>query len=199
MKLLAPTVMLVVLAGVFVPIQAKAAGNLLINSDFDADLTGWDNPLARPAQWQPVDAGGDPASGSAHLINDTPVGNDGTLLILSQCMPATAGHVYAFGADLQLPPGQPEFTTAGVFLISYSSGDCSLGELNFQGATLSATSGWQSVSGELATSPDTQSLILTLGVSKPGSVTVETKAYFDRVYLVDLDDDVVFANGFESE
>lgn len=185
--------------GVLVPIQANAIGHLLVNPGFDSDLAGWDNLYARPAYWQPLDAEDDPGSGSVRLVNDAPVGNGATTAILSQCIPVNVGHAYAFGADVLLPTGQADFTQAAVMIRMFTSADCGLGGADFKSAATWDPGGWQPVANEITTLPGIQSMRLMLGVSKPDGVTVETEAYFDRIYLVDLDDDTVFANGFELE
>ena len=48
--------------------------NLLVNSDFDINLMGWDGP----GEWDPEDAFGSPSSGSATWVNDYTAGGSTT-------------------------------------------------------------------------------------------------------------------------
>lgn len=201
---MARTMWMTWMAGVLLAVAAGnvRAGDLplgigLVNGDFDSDLVGWNNPYSRPATWDPLDADDDPASGSALLVNDMPVGNGATSLVLSQCFLVGGGETVAFGGHIRLPVSQPANAWASVFLWSYAADDC------FSDAIIpadvrvdKASDDWQAVQQEITLAPQARSILLSLGVGKPPGVTGETKAYFDRLYMV-IDGDGIFANGFE--
>lgn len=64
---------------VFLPVSLSQAQNLLVNPDFDTDLSGWSGI----GSWSPLDAWGSPASGSATWINTFPSGG---ATIVDQCV-----------------------------------------------------------------------------------------------------------------
>ena len=172
-------------------------GGALANGNFDNDLSGWDNAYNRPATWDPLDADGDPASGSVLLGNDMAVGNGGTLTVLSQCFLVSGGETVALGGHIRVPTGQPFATGAGVRLAVYSNDDCLTDTLaNVYADVLEADDAWQAVQDEITLPPLARSMVLALGVKKAIGVTVETHAYFDRVYMV-IAGDMIFSDGFE--
>lgn len=177
--------------------SALAAGIGLANGDFDSDLAGWSNLYSRPAVWDPLDADADPASGSALLGNNMAVGNGATSLVLSQCLLVGGGATVAYGGHILLPTGQPDWTSAAVVVWSFASDNCSLDHLDSYGVGIHEPGvDWQAVQGEATLSPQARSVMLLIGVSKPQGVTIETSAYFDRLYI-DIESDLIFANGFE--
>ena len=70
---------LAVLAIAIFPPVGVEAQNLVVNSDFDTDLTGWSGI----GSWNPLDAWGSPTSGSATWINTFPSGGAN---YLEQCV-----------------------------------------------------------------------------------------------------------------
>lgn len=79
-----------------------APENLLVNPDFDADLTGWQTVVA--TEWDPEDVEGSPASGSARVEVDFPPAN---LVGVLQCVPILPGGIYSLRAAGLFPAGQP--------------------------------------------------------------------------------------------
>lgn len=169
----------------------------LVNGDFDSDLSGWINLYSRPAAWDPRDADDDPASGSALISNDSPVGNGGTSLVLSQCFAVSGAETIAFGGHLLLPTGQPVGTSAAVMVWAYAADDCLVDFLELSAVGLyEPGDDWQTVEQEFVLPSQARTIRLSMGVSKPQGATVDTSAYFDRLYLV-MNDDTLFGNGFE--
>ena len=169
----------------------------LVNGDFDNDLSGWTNLYSRPAVWDPLDADGDPASGSVLVGNDSAVGNGGTRLVLGQCLPVGGGATVAYGGHILLPTGQPDWTSAAVVVWSFASDNCSLDLLDSYAANIYEPGvDWQAVQGEATLSAQARSVMLLIGVSKAQGVIIETSGYFNRLYMV-IAGDGIFANGFE--
>src|SRR5262245_5998747 len=104
------------------PGVVMAAPNLLANPGFDTDLSGWTNPFSRMVNWSSLDAAGSAASGSAFAVNDIP-GNGGTLIVLSQCVAATAFVTYSYGGRVRVT-AVPANTAANIFVQGFAAGDC---------------------------------------------------------------------------
>ena len=87
---------------------ATPGANLLMNSGFDRDLSGWTLTLSAPdpnasrsGAWDSGDAGGSAQSGSAHLVAGS-VGFGGYgWSELSQCVPVTPGRTYGLRARVR--------------------------------------------------------------------------------------------------
>ena len=122
------------------------AENLIVNPTFDTDLTGWDHQFSHPdAYWDMEDANGDLDSGSVNLIKSD---DDGSLILVFQCVPVEPDTVYSFGADFKL------FTTgvapylAGLLLYPKSTSNCGGGpvgasaytEVNMAGSWITTSS-----------------------------------------------------------
>jgi hypothetical protein len=77
--------------------------NLLVNAGFATDLSSWRvRAPSVTAVWQALDAKMQSTSGSASVTNTAPGLSQG----LEQCLPATTGEHYDFGATMEVPPGQ---------------------------------------------------------------------------------------------
>ena len=82
---------------------AASTSNLLSNSGFDVDVSGWQKLVltlgyaTSSAEWSPPDASGNPASGSLdfHAFADI---HGGVEILRWQCVPVTGGDVVTFGA-----------------------------------------------------------------------------------------------------
>lgn len=175
------------------PNQAQG-GNLILNPDFDHDLSGWTILFERPASWDPLDVADDPGSGSARIGHPSP-GNNGTLLVLRQCILVAPNQPHAFGGWARLVPGHPEGVFARIVVQAYANGDCLGAPIGTAGNEWNAdTAGWQPLIGSTTTGSEAQSLSFSLGISKAVGVTEEVFAQFDGLYLFG---DPIFAADFE--
>jgi hypothetical protein len=118
--LAAASAMAVLLAAPAAPLVAQ---NLLINPDFDTGLDGW--LVIGPASWDPtLDAGGNPRSGSAKAVFDSPMvtGVDG---VIGQCVPLTVGATYHLGGKIFIPAGNTASGGAFYLMVPFPTADCS--------------------------------------------------------------------------
>ena len=83
-RLLLPLLTAALLLGRPAPAQSE---NLLVNPDFDHDLSGWTPSFPEGAFWSAIDVDGDPDSGSAVLRR-------GALLLTAAGIPVVAGERY---------------------------------------------------------------------------------------------------------
>lgn len=104
-------------------VSAQTNDNLLVNGDFAADqqLNGWDfEPFF--VQWSQHDIDNDPSSGSANILNST---NDGSIVVVEQCVALPGPGPYDVGASFYLPSGEGQRPGGGDIVAWYASGDCS--------------------------------------------------------------------------
>ena len=97
---------------------AAAAQNLLLNPDFDSDLSHWHTNTSNV--WSEDNSVGFPAAGSAHMVGPADV-SDG---LLSDCI------VIAGGQDVDLIANVKDastFSSINMTIRTYSDGACSLG------------------------------------------------------------------------
>ncbi len=112
-------VLLLVASVIVVPAATVvSAQNLLVNPDFDTDVSGW----AGLGVWDPVDAFGSPTSGSATWINTWAGGGAHYFL---QCIEVP---IFFEGFDLSaytnIPSGQASTGESYLVVIFYSDPDC---------------------------------------------------------------------------
>lgn len=167
----------------------------LQNPGFDSDLSSWTNPFDRPVAWDPVDASGDPGSGSANVGNPIVPGNGGALVILAQCVAANPNQGYRFGGLAQLLPDSVGLAAAGLIANTHSSPDCSGAPVQSHFGSFIFGTTWEPVEGLVPAAPETASIRLWLTVSKSTGVNVTTFARFDDLFLVEAP---LFTDGFES-
>ncbi len=170
------------------------AQNLLPNPTFDSDVAGWLASAGSTVGWDPLDANGNPLSGSALVTNIDADPNDSEGAF--RCIEGLTGETaYQFGADILIPGGQIETGNAYILVQWYGGAGCS-GFLNLTESPIVLTTTpdeWFAVS-KVATSPTgTQSGRLRLSVWKieaGGSLA----AQFDNVWM----EAVLFVDGFET-
>lgn len=174
-----------------------AGANVLVNGTFDTDLSGWLNPWGYTAVWSSADADGDPGSGSAHLQDEFP-GNNGTLVILVQCLPVSGGETVRVAGDLLLPVhADPLGFGAGILVFAYSDTECSADpSYELDASVWNQSPDWQHVEASGGVPAGARSLMVGLGVAKRGGVTETGHAYFDNLF-VGLWEDGIFTSGFE--
>lgn len=161
---------------------ALAQGNLLTNSGFDVDLSGWENPNNRSAIWTEGDASGSPLSGAAVVANVGP-GNDTAQLVLVKCVRVTGSTEYDFGGQLRVPIWQPTFIAATIVIETFDSGDCSGPVLQIQTLGTSRVDDWEIVGSSTTTASTSGSALVGLGVFKPSGVDNDTIGVFDNIYF----------------
>jgi hypothetical protein len=84
-------------------VQAASAANLIANSEFDTDLSGWSMQTG-VSEWSPEDCCGSPTSGSASL----PLIDTASATLVSDCVDVTPGAAYdlvLFAETRPIPPG----------------------------------------------------------------------------------------------
>ena len=169
--------------------------NLVLNPNFDIDVAGWAALTTATIEWSPLDAEGNPASGSALVANLSTTANDSTGAI--QCIEGINGEsLIRFAADVMIPGGQLETGHAHLLVQWYDESECG-----------GAQVGLATTTGIYTTEPDVwytdfdfaeaplgaQSARLRLSVWKnEDSGTLQ--AHFDDVSFVA----VVFVDSFES-
>ncbi len=168
--------------------------NLVSNSSFDTDVMGWTALFGASLMWDPLDADGDPLSGSSLVTNIDPDPYDGNGA--AQCIDGLNGErTYGFSADINIPGGQIETGHAYLLIQWYSGAGCSgaIGLAESPQVTSATTDAWVT-SSHLAQSPaGTQSGRIRLSVLKieaGGSLD----AHFDNAWL----EAAIFVDGFES-
>jgi hypothetical protein len=80
------------------------AQELIVNGDFDSDLSGWDVSVAPGTTWAPFDYAG-ASSGSALFTNDMTTA-DAATINLTQCVVLAKPGRYVVSANGYLPAGQ---------------------------------------------------------------------------------------------
>jgi hypothetical protein len=164
-------------------------GNRLENGGFSdgGQLRGWGDDFggfpAVGADWDPLDAGDDPDSGSVRLVDPAaPGGGEEGGAKARQCVPVAPGR-FTFGASLLVPGGGNGAGAARASWTWLSGDDCSGAALG--GTTLPApgTAGvWQRVDATGAVPPGTGSGLVAL--EAVGSGGAAFTAHFDDVLLV---------------
>ncbi len=107
-------------------VSPPIAGNLLLNSTFDTNVSSWTwfsrfpNALGTP-QWSQLDANGSPASGSM-LLRDTDFIPTQSFQQLQCVRVAVGGGFYEYGAKIRTGGTNGE---AAIALLTYASTDCS--------------------------------------------------------------------------
>lgn len=195
LRRLAPCAVLVAASGV------ASAQNLVVNGDFDEDLSGWlVDPAAAPAPaWVAVDVDGLAASGAARLANASAEAS-ARLYPLEQCIRLTRPGPYRIVARGSIPPGQGGGRLVVSYWFSLDNPDCP----QWQGAQASggnyiATVGsWgryeQAIAADLPSPIPPDAMIkISLGIEKDAAGG-EFFGYVDAVAVVG---DPVFADGFD--
>lgn len=187
-RLLAFVSLLVISPAVF-------AQNHLINSGFDADLTGWTLSGAVLPVWDDLDVAGSPNSGSA-LIKNVEAGTVSDVTVLSQCIIEGPGG-YEWGAWYFIPSGQAQ-TGSVVLRYSYHANNttCSGGAQSSGGMAFTAPlDQWVHFEGNPinAVASNSGSIKSSIAIRKT-EANGEFKAYVDDARLFR---EFLFRNSFE--
>lgn len=101
-----------------------AAGNLVTNGDFDADVDGWsiESGIADFVH-DPLDLSSLAGSGSLRVVHTF---GSSTFAVIGQCVPASPDTVYRYGAKVLLPGGQPggQQVSPGIILFAAADPAC---------------------------------------------------------------------------
>ena len=192
------------LAIVFLAAHAWALtnDNLLVNSGFATDLSGWEyTPLL--TQWSNKDDNGNVSSGSA-MIAETD--NLGDIEVVQQCvlLPSAAGP-YDVGAHFYLPSGQGQKAGGGSLIDWYASNDCSGNTMRtdeFDTANPPPTDSWTSAASYKVVPPaGSVSAMLYFGIFKnddptgPNVVGYVDGTFFRQTSCTPADQDLCLNGG----
>lgn len=181
--------------GILVVAPVAWAQNLVFNPDFNTDVTGWTPSTTGTIEWSPLDAEGNPASGSALVTNRSTTAQDGTGP--RQCIDGIdAGFFYLLAADVLVPSGQSETGYAELLVQWYDTPGCGGGLVGLNttpGLSTSTPDAWYLDAGVFRAPTGTQSARLRLTVAKIEDYGT-LQAHFDNV-LLGL---AIFGDGFES-
>lgn len=176
------------IAGVRLDLTQEAAPaittpTLVANGTFDTNLAGWGWQERFPngfgaASWSPLDANGNPASGSI-LLQDH--GVDLAFQQL-QCIPVKRSTPYRFGAKVRTGSGS-ERGDGIIAMFTYPAADCS-GDFTSQAIhplRPDAPGVWQEFSFATVTASHTEAVILVIA-SAAGITSFDT--WFDDVFVL---------------
>jgi hypothetical protein len=182
-------VLLAGLALTFLYAAGASAQNLLVNPDFDTDLSGWSGP----GVWDVPDAFGSSSSGSATWINT--FGAGGALYVM-QCVELVP---WIEGYDLAgygfVPSSQPGSGYTYLSVAFFSDAGCSTYITGFSSAQSSVLDAWTllSLTGWTPNGAASAQIAVANQKTSPGDFQVWGDAiFFGR------DPDVIFADGFQS-
>jgi hypothetical protein len=172
------------------------AQQLIVNGDFDSDLSGWNVADAPGTTWAPFDYAG-ASSGSALFTNDMPTA-DAASTNLTQCVVLAKPGRYVVSANGYLPAGQPSgmlYVNAVLYLPSTVCQGFGAGHGFYLPATIGAWSSHQEVSIELDDIDVLAgaSIEVRVGIQKT-SAGGSIQGYLDAVHVIY---DSVFVDSFE--
>lgn len=189
--------MFLLVVAVLHPVVVANAQELVTNGTFDLNTDDWDpqNPTFGPFDYHPLDADGDPGSGSALFTNMYP--DPAVALATTQCVPALpADRDFVFGGTLRIADGMVTTGHGSIQIWFWEDADCTVvvgGSAATPGVTTSAT-GWNRVRATATAPGSAVAARLTLWNSKDDAAG-ELGIHFDNVTLRPVS---VFADGFES-
>lgn len=178
------------------------AQNLLVNGDFESDLSHWDFPDATPT-WTMFDVNGSPSSGSAYFEN-TQAAAGTRQIVLRQCVQVVETGAYVFGVSGYTPLAQDSNgNLLGDYYVDLHHADCSGGFSAVGGFYLPSLGTWQTY----ATTTQSNPAMLVQSLNPDASIMVELiveklpaggsfGGYFDAVYVLR---DTLFTDGFETQ
>ena len=169
-------------------------GQILNNTRFDTDVSGWSEPDMAIVVWDPLDADASLTSGSALVTNISDTAGDGTGA--RQCAEGIDEAVtYQVGARVYFPGGQTETGWAVILVQSYSGAACT-DFIDFELTSIvqsTSTDAWLPVSASLVAPAGSQSVRVRLSVRKQEAAG-SLAAHFDNVVF----ESVIFSDSFES-
>jgi len=175
---------------------APLAAQEIANGTFDTDLSGWNVPDCMEMDpencaflWVDLDRNGSLGSGSMRIRD---FGAGGGVVDGEQCLPASAGQVWAMSAWIQMPSSDPVQYAVGR-LSAFTEGNCNatyLGLVN--GNLVAADDAWHEsrITGYVL--PETTGSLKIQIFTNDEMLGVPVTAYFDDVKVG------IFFSGFES-
>jgi len=175
------------------------AQNLVVNGDFDTDLSGWlIDPLVTQPTWTNFDIGS-AASGSARLSNSSTTEFD-RIYPLEQCIALTQAGRYGIVAHGFIPPGQAGGKLVVSYWLSLNNPDCPVfqGVQASGGQFITTIGAWERFEQWLSVEvpdpvPANARIKISLGIEKDNAGGI-LYGYFDAISVVA---DAVFASGFD--
>jgi hypothetical protein len=180
----------------FGPATPCMSQNLLLNPDFDSDVSNWVPRSDVSIEWNPLDAGGSTSSGSGEVTNSF-VGISSQLRVYQCVNGISEQQLYEFRGKIFLPSGQPTLRQ-GIAAIWWRSDPNCYGSISTSVTPIvgGPFDTWIEMSTGLVVSPTgAQSAYISLGVHQnaPGG---SVSALFDE--LVFHGWAPIFIDGFES-
>jgi hypothetical protein len=188
---------IILASGLLFAASAVPAQNLVVNGGFDANTAGWQLDGFGTLAWSPLDAGGQPASGSAQLTNTNANTGNGTLL--AHCVEVTPGTLLQLGVKVRVPSGVGQTLSNlayGAYRFHAGPGCVSsvTGVVGFGAETPGQLDTWQAETTQVIV-PAGATRIEIRGIVIKFVAGSNPVALFDDFTVVPLD--VVFASGFE--
>lgn len=177
------------------------AQDLVVNGDFERDLSGWlIDPAVAPAPvWDAVDIDALAGSGAA-LVRNTSAEASNRVYPLEQCIPLSGPGPYRIVAHGYIPSGQGGGKLVVSYWFSLDNPDCPQwqGSQAGGGNFIATVGGWgryeQTIAADLPSPAPPHAMIkISLGVEKEAAGG-EFLGYFDAVSVLG---DSIFADGFE--
>ncbi|MDY7093832.1 MAG: hypothetical protein SX243_12745 [Acidobacteriota bacterium] len=168
--------------------------NIVLNAEFDSDILSWES-LAGIAQWDSLDSGGSPASGSA-LVSGSGIGAT-FVNVLFQCLPVQEGVSYDYSARVLIPSGQPG---AGYVLLRttwYQDSECQNFVRDESVSRTSVVGAWEELAGTVVAPIGAQFVRATIGIGNAVDQG-DFDAHFDSIHFGESLQLSIFADGFES-
>lgn len=175
---------------------AASSQSLLVNSDFEADLTGWTIRSSPAPVWDTFDIDGSAMSGSAMIANVL-AGANTEQITLSQCFDLPLPAQFEFGVSGYIPSGQSTTGSVIVRLNQHRDPNCSggLGGTSGQFVVQSPTTdSWTGVLDTQILLTDVDSILFEIAIRKTDSGGMFI-AFVDAAVLGQQQ--LIFVDGFE--
>jgi hypothetical protein len=179
-------------------LPAANAQNLLTNSRFNdlLELAGWEVFQGR-AEWSDRDINNSNRSGSARGMHLLP-GNNGSLLVLRQCVETDVAGKYRFGAWTFAESGQGGGSFGGTaWVLAFSDNDDCTGDPVDEAwsPVVTIRDQWVLTEGVLEAPEGVRSILLRFHIFKANGVEHDAIVYFDNAFLRS---DRIHSDRFES-
>lgn len=180
-----------ILAALLLAPASPMAQNLIVNGDFDSDLTGWEFPDATPT-WSPLDAGNSLQSGSAQGVNMA----TGRVCVLRQCVALPRSGRQVLSTWAYTPPGQGLGNLVLSYTARHHSPTCTGGSFAGGGTYLPSVGSWtyHALSILVEANPPLPDTTVEVQLCVDPARQIGFNGHFDRVRLVP---DVIFRDGMD--
>ena len=164
---------------------AAAAQNLILNGDFNSDLSHWTSFDASGAAvaWAPDDANGAPGSGSVRAFNQLNIAS--SVVALAQCVPVAGGVDYELDADAFIPSGQATSGSAAVWVQWQLDATCTTPGFFDSPVVANQVGGWVHGQSSITAPTNAAAARVTVEVAK-STDNDEFVAQFDNVSLAPI-------------